>query len=87
MTSEVKLSIDEIDKVKDLQTRFNDISTQLGQIKVETIRLTELENTLVHEYKSLISLEKSISDDIQKKYGEGILNIDSGVYTVYQQPV
>jgi hypothetical protein len=88
MSVKQKFSEEEIDKLKSMQDRFNNIVLQLGQINIEIIkvheelvRLQELKTKLEDDYKKLRAEEVSLSVELSKKYGSGILNPDTGEFT------
>jgi hypothetical protein len=87
MENEIKLDTQTLDLIKSLSDQYNEITFQLGQIKIEKIQLEDFENTVIKKLRSLQELEKSTSEEIQKKYGEGVLNLETGIFTSSQTTV
>jgi len=88
MPEEVKFTEEELKQVQTIQSSYSDVTSKLGQISVAQIRLEEQENSLAKEHKNLVESLKKIQsdeqkflDDITKKYGQGSLNPETGVFT------
>jgi len=83
-----KIETVELEKLKSMQDRFNNIILQLGQISVELIklssekeRLESLKSKLEEDYRNLRDEERKFSNDMTNKYGPGILNPETGEFT------
>jgi predicted nuclease with TOPRIM domain len=77
----------DLDKLKELQLKYSEISSKLGQLKIEqflldqqTNRLKQIEESMFNEYTSLQKEEMSLAEEISKKYGNGQINIDTGEF-------
>ena len=88
MPEEVKFTEEELKDVTEIQNSYLSIQNNLGQLSVAKIRLqddvdrlNEAENNLKGEFKKLQDKEKSFLDGITKKYGQGSLNPETGVFT------
>ena len=86
--SETKFSDDEIKKIQEIQKSYSEITTQLGQVGIAKIRLREQEVSLAKEEDKLNTSfvkiqndEQKFLDEITKKYGQGTLNPETGVFT------
>ncbi len=87
--SEIKKFEDvDLDVLKNLQDRFNNIVLQLGQVNIELIknqtekeRLEMLKSKLEENYKTLRTEEQSTASKFTEKYGAGILNPNTGEFT------
>ena len=78
----------DLEKLKVLQDRFNNIVLQLGQIDIEIIknqtekeRLEALKVKLEQDYKALRTDEQSMASELTSKYGAGILNPQTGEFS------
>lgn len=87
--SEIKLTDQELKQVQDLRTKYATVTAQLGQLKVEQIiateqinRLNELELEFTKEYLSIQAEEEKLAADITTEYGEGEIDVETGVITV-----
>ena len=88
MSEEVKFTEEELTQVQNIQKSYSNVQNQFGQISVAQVRLEEQEHSLAKEHENLVkSLKKIQSDEqkflneITKKYGQGSLNPETGVFT------
>ena len=86
--SETKFSADELKKIQEIQKSYADITTQLGQVGIAKIRLRDQEISLAKEedklntnFSKVQDDEQKFLDEITKKYGQGSLNHQTGVFT------
>ena len=87
MSKDTKFNEDEMKTVKDIQQRYVDVQHKLGQLSVTRIRieqqlnaLDERENQLSEDFIKTQNDEKQFIGDITKKYGDGVLNPNTGMY-------
>jgi predicted nuclease with TOPRIM domain len=87
MSAIKKVEQQDLDKLKELQLKYSEISSKLGQLKIEqflldqqTNRLKQIEESMFNEYTSLQKEEMSLAEEISKKYGNGQINIDTGEF-------
>jgi septal ring factor EnvC (AmiA/AmiB activator) len=92
MTEEIKFTEDEMKQIDDLQQSYANSQNALGQISVSRIRLeqqlTELdsaEDTIRTTFTDTQIKEKQFVESINKKYGDGNLDLSSGVFTPNSQ--
>ena len=81
MPEAVKFTEEELKQVQDIQQSYANVQNQFGQLKLAQIRLDEQEVELEESLKSIQDDEKKFLDGITKKYGEGTLNPETGVFT------
>ena len=79
--SEVKFTEDELTQVQNIQKSYANVQNQFGQLKMAQIRLDEQEVELEEALKSIQTEESKFLDEITKKYGQGTLNPETGVFT------
>lgn len=94
MSTPLKLSEQELQKVQELQTKYAEITAQLGQIKIESIiineqlkRLNTLEDSLAAKYLAIQTEEEQFAKLISEKYGNGDINIETGEFLPAGQTV
>jgi chromosome segregation ATPase len=75
----------DIEEVKGLQSDYAAVTAQIGQVEVELHllkkRLSELEafrTDLFAKYEELQGKEKELVNKLNEKYGDGVLDLDSG---------
>tara|TARA_Y100001963_G_C6677596_1_gene398257 strand:- start:419 stop:712 length:294 start_codon:yes stop_codon:yes gene_type:complete len=86
--SEVKFTEDEMKSINDIQKTYLGLQNALGQVGVNRIRLGQQiedldrnESDLRKEFVSTQTKERDFIDQINKKYGDGNLDINTGVFT------
>ena len=81
MPEEVKFTEEELKQVQNIQTSYQNVQNQFGQLKLTQIRLDAQEVDLEEALKQIQSEEKKFLDGITDKYGQGTLNPETGVFT------
>lgn len=76
---------EDIDSVKNLQSKYATNTAQIGQVEVELHLLNrrleqiqELRNSLFNNHDQLQKEEKELVEKLNEKYGDGVLDLDSG---------
>ena len=88
MAKDVKFTDDELKQLQELQTSYQEKQLQFGQLKVQRLLnrqqsdiLEEAEIKLEEDYKVVQETERNIVQQLNKKYGPGSLNPETGVFT------
>jgi len=75
----------DIQSVRSLQSDYASITARIGQVEVEihllTKKLEELKNlreSLFQQYEQLQNSEKELVNNLNQKYGDGVLDLESG---------
>lgn len=76
---------EDIESVKQLQSNYASATAQIGQVEVELHllnkrlkQLTSVREELFQTYEELQSKEKELVERLNEKYGDGVLDLDSG---------
>jgi len=78
---QIKLSQEEIEVLTKLQDTQNNIISTLGQLEYN-IQLLELQKEgLTEQIEELKKTELKIGQDLTKKYGNGSIDLDTGLFT------
>ena len=83
-----KFTTEEMEQIKVLRDK-NRIKTQeFGQTEMEMVlarqhydNLVESKKKLITEYENIQKEEKALVDQLNKKYGSGTVDLDSGEFT------
>lgn len=82
----------DIDAVKELQSNYATTTAQIGQLEVELHLLnkrleqvTQLRQELFSEYDGLQEKERQLVTALNEKYGDGVLDLDSGRFVAAKQ--
>ena len=85
--AEVKFTEEEMKSLRKIQESYFNVQSELGKLELTRIRveqqLDELDvtdNGLREKFVQTQTTEKEFLDGITKKYGEGTLNQESGVF-------
>ena len=81
MPKEVKFNEEELIQVQNIRQSYLNIQQSFGQLKLAQVRLDEQEIELEESLKSIQDNENKFLDGITKKYGDGSLNPETGVFT------
>ena len=88
MADETKFTEEELKQLKELQEGYVETQTKFGQLSIARLNLREqaeelnkLEKETATDFENLRQKEKSIVDDLTKKYGQGSLDPKTGVFT------
>ena len=82
---EKEFQADDIQAVKELQSRYATNTAQIGQVEVELHllkkrleQIEKLRSELFEQYESLQTKEKELVQSLNEKYGDGVLDLDTG---------
>ena len=88
MAKEIKFTEEEIKSLGDLSVNYQRVQSSFGQLRVQKILLAqqsdsleEAEVQLEADYTNLQSEERKIVEQLNKKYGPGTLDPQTGVFT------
>ena len=88
MAEEIKFNDEELKKVKSIQDEYFDVQMNFGNLQITRLKLkkqldevSEQEFKLHDKFQEVQTSEKKFLDDITKKYGQGTLNPENGVFT------
>jgi hypothetical protein len=77
----VLLEKKELDTIKEIQQTELNLINQLGNLEYQIQTLQLQKNDLNTEIVKLQSKSQKFGDDLQQKYGDGNINIETGEFT------
>ena len=80
MSKETKLTEEEMQSIKNTRNGFDEITVKFGQVEVEIANLSSTKEMLIKELSELKNTEREIVKNITDKYGDGELDINTGVF-------
>jgi len=87
MNTQIKLTDDEIKEIKKIRDDYGRIVFSLGELYLYRVGIEKLfdelgktEADLVNKHKELNKNESSWMESISKKYGDGDLDIEKGLF-------
>ena len=91
MSEEIKFTEEEMKQVSEIRQKYVTIQNSFGQISINRLRLNQqnddldkAEQTLSAEFMENQNSERDFVDEINKKYGDGNLDINTGIFTKSQ---
>ena len=84
----IQLSEEELKPIRELRLAYNNLMFQIGQAELQKHDLMNAvkevqaaEDNLMGNYESSKATERQQLDELNKKYGIGVLNVESGLFT------
>lgn len=88
---EKEVSNDDVEKVKELRTKYAQTTAQIGQVEIELYvlnkqlkELTEIREGLFKTYTDLQTEEQDLVKELNDKYGDGVLDLESNKFVPSQ---
>ena len=88
MAEETKFTKEEMNTISEIQEKYLEIQQKLGQVSLSKLKLEQqveaidkVEKELLEYFKKTQKEEKDFVDNITKKYGDGTLNPENGIFT------
>tara|TARA_B100001113_G_C20806837_1_gene490706 strand:- start:343 stop:594 length:252 start_codon:yes stop_codon:yes gene_type:complete len=76
----IKLSEKEVEKLNELQDSLSATIERFGRITAAEIELREGREELENKFKQLRSSQQEFAAELQEKYGEGTINLETGEF-------
>ena len=76
-----KFTPEEIESLKNIQIRMDQIISQLGRVHLSQIKLDEQERLVKDEINKIEREEQDLAKTLSDKYGRGTLDIETGTFT------
>lgn len=77
----IKLTQEEIDSLKSIQEESSNLTVSFGQLEMAFQSLKLQKENLVEVLVNLKNKETEIGTQLQEKYGNGNINIETGEFT------
>ena len=84
-----KFSDEELKSIKEIQNKYIQIQMNLGKISIAKVRIeSQFKNLLSQEeelknaFIDIQDQEKNFVDSVTEKYGEGVLNAETGEFVL-----
>ena len=76
-----KFSPEEMESLRSIQTRMDQIISQLGRVHLSQIKLDEQERLVKDEISKIEKKEQDLAKTLSDKYGRGSVDIETGTFT------
>ena len=74
------LTQEEIDKIKNLKQQFEDLTITAGNVEIQIMNLQLQKDQIKSNLQQLQQQEKVIAQELEKKYGDGTISLESGEF-------
>ena len=88
MSEAIKFTEEEMTAVNNIRQKYVTIQNSFGQVSINRIRLNQqiedldkAEEALGNDFKENQNSERDFVQEINKKYGDGNLDINTGIFT------
>jgi len=79
MSEEIKkLTAEELQQVRALKQEYNTLAINLGELTLQKANIDEDIKAVLEARKTIYEKEQTLAKQLQEKYGQGIINIDTG---------
>ena len=85
---DTKFNKEEVEKAKEIRQIYADIQYTFGQIGIAKVRLEQqlegldaAEQQSEVEYRDVQESERKLVEDLNNKYGQGTLDVETGIFT------
>ena len=87
-SKDVKFTKDELNSIEELRNNYNSVTNSLGMLEVSRMQTEKRLETIAGDkirletqYEQLTMAEKELINSLTEKYGQGSIDINSGVFT------
>jgi len=87
MAEPIKISEEDLKKIRDIQTQYQIKMGEFGKLYLEKMgidkaikAITARETQIQNDWESLQKAESDFIDDLLKRYGEGNLDLKQGIF-------
>ncbi len=74
------LTQEEIDKIKKLKEQFEDLTINAGNVEIQIMNLQLQKDQIKSNLQQLQQQEKVIAQELEEKYGDGTISLESGEF-------
>lgn len=75
-----KFTEEEMEKIKEFKGLYDTMTIRMGQVSVERMVLDKTENDIKTKWNETLDSERKFVDSLSKKYGQGSIDLDTGVF-------
>lgn len=81
MSKKIKLTDKELEVLKEYQLTQNQVTFELGNLDIQKALLEGQRSAILEKLADLQEKSNKTARELQEKYGEGNINIDTGEFT------
>lgn len=80
-----KLLEEELQQIRNIQSKNQAILTELGEIELLKLKLKERKSSAITFLRDLEEEEKILAQHLEEVYGKGTISLDKGEFTSLQE--
>ena len=73
-----KLTAEELQQIKEFKQEYNNLVTSLGELELQKANIADEQDNLLSSRKSIYEKESALAKQLQEKYGQGSINLETG---------
>ena len=82
MSEKIKLSEEELKKLRDFHDKQQVLTLNLGSVDIQKAMLEGQRSTILDKFADLQEESNKTAKSLQDKYGDGSINLESGEFTL-----
>jgi proteasome assembly chaperone (PAC2) family protein len=75
-----KLTEQQLQQIKDIQTRYQNAVQEMGNIEISKLELEHRRKEVEEYLADTKQIEQTIAQQIEKEFGKGTINIETGEF-------
>jgi hypothetical protein len=75
-----KLTVEEIESIKNLKNKLEDLTQFIGNIELQLIELNLIKENLKNEFIKFKNEESVLAKELEEKYGDGSISLETGEF-------
>jgi len=75
-----KLTVEEIEKLQEIQRKNAAVATELGNLEITKIQLESRREEIVKYFNELKDQEQVFGKELSEKYGNGTIDLEKGEF-------
>ena len=79
-TNTIKLEVQEIHQIKEVQEITQNILKEYGSIQLSQNALNDRKKKADEAYYSILQTERQVAKELEEKYGKGSVNLEEGIF-------
>lgn len=80
MSSEIKLTEDELKMVTSLNSKKEILTQEINNVAQQQVVLDYRKKVIDQSYEDVVTFERQITNTLTEKYGRGTIEIEKGVF-------
>lgn len=80
MSSEIQLTKEEINLVNSLNAKKETLTQEINSVAQQQVILDYRKKSIDQTYQEVVTFEKQIATSFTEKYGNGVIEIEKGVF-------